>query len=150
MAATTGKIGLGATLEMGDGGGSEVFAAVANVVSITGPGEKMDTVDVTHLGSTGGYREFLPHLKDGGEVTFECHFDPTHATQNDSTGLRSKYSNRTKTNFRLNWYGAGIPFRDSFAAYVTALGKATPVDNVVKMDVTLKISGPVTEEASSS
>lgn len=144
MTASTAKIGLGTALEMGDGQSPEVFATVANVVNIDGPGESMETVDVTHLQSTGGYREFLPHLKDGGEVTLTVHYDPTHPTQDGSTGLKKKFDDRSLTNFRINqstqFATNGIL---SFSAYVTGLGKTTNVDGVIEQQVTLRTTGPV-------
>lgn len=145
MAATTGKIGLGVVIKMGDGAGSEVFTAIANVADISGPNTTMETVDTTHLGSTGGYREFLAHLKDGGEITLTCHFDPNHATHDDASGLRSKFDNRTLTNFQIDM-SAAFSTGDNqidFAAYVTSLGNSFAVDNVISMDVTLKVSGAV-------
>lgn len=142
MTASTAKIGLGAALWMGDGGSPETFTQVANVVSIDGPSETMETVDVTHLQSTGGYREYLPHLKDGGEVTVTTHYDPTHATHDGTTGLKKKYDDRSLVNFKFDmsqqFATNGVI---NFSAYVTALSKGAQVDQALEQQVTLRITG---------
>lgn len=151
MAVSTGKIGLGAVLKMGDGASpTEAFTAIANIASISGPSETMETVDTTHLSSTGGYREFRPHLKDGGEVTFTIHYDPTHATHDDATGLKKKFDDRLLTNFQIDLSnlsdgGGGFASNNliTFAAYVTNLGMNVPIDDMVTRDVTLKVSGAI-------
>lgn len=144
MTASTAKIGLGAALLMGDGGSPEAFAIVANVVNVDGPSEAMETVDVTHLQSTGGYREYLPHLKDGGEVSLTVHYDPTHSTHDGSTGLKAKFDGRTLTNFKIDMSDQFASNNVlTFAAYVTGLGKSIEVDNVIQMAVTLKVTGAV-------
>jgi len=143
MTISTGQVGLGVTINMGDGGSPEVFAALANVANIDGPGESVETVETTHLASTGGYREFRPHLKDAGEVTLTMHFDPTHATQDSTTGLKAKYDANTLTNFEidLSTVFTGGENKVSFAAYVTNLGLAIAVDNIIERPVTLRVNG---------
>lgn len=145
MPATTGKIGLGTLIKMGDGQDPEVFTSIANVADINGPNESMETVDSTHLNSTGGYREFLAHLKDGGEVALTCHYDPNHATHDGSTGLRKKYIDRILTNFQIDTSAVITSGNNliSFAAYVINLGPQFSVDNLIGFDVTLKVSGAV-------
>lgn len=144
MVASTGKIGIGTALKMGDGATpTEAFATVANVVGIDGPGRSMEIVDATHLQSTGGYREKIPHLKDGGTVSLTVHYDPTHATHDEATGLPKKYEDRTLTNFQIVWPTV-VGKTHSFAAYVTNVGAQFQVDDLIQMTCELTISGPVT------
>lgn len=145
MTQSTAKIGLGAALLMGDGGSPEAFAIIANVVNIDGPSEQMEVVDVTHLQSTGGFREKIPHLKDGGEVSFTLHFNPTEATHDDSTGLKAKFDARTLTNFKVDLTDQFASDNIiSFAGYVTGLGLAVAVDNVIEQQATITVTGAVT------
>lgn len=139
------KVGLGVAIQIGDGGSPEQFATIAEVPSFDGPNETMEFVDKTTLQSTGGYREWLPHLKDGGEVTIPMRFDPTHPTQDGQTGLKQKYNDRDRTNFRIDCGPAGVSIRFDFAAYVQNVGLAVAVDNLIERPVTLKVDGPVVE-----
>lgn len=47
---------------------------VGEVVSISGPSEKADILDVTSLNST--YHEFIASLCDAGEISLDCNFTP--------------------------------------------------------------------------
>lgn len=143
MPASTGTIGLGTILKMGDGATpTEVFADVANVVGIDGPGRSMEIVDATHLASVGGYREKIPHLKDGGTTSLTVQYDPNHATHDEATGLGLKFENRTLTNFQINLPTS--PAKTiSFAAYVTNMGTGIEVDNLIQLTLELTITGQV-------
>ena len=41
---------------------------IGEINSITGPGKSRDTIDVTSLSSTGGYREFIAGFRNPGTV----------------------------------------------------------------------------------
>jgi predicted secreted protein len=142
MPATTGKIGYGSQLLMDDGLG--VYTALANVQSID-LNESFDTIEATHMLSDNAYREYIANLKDGGDCSVKLHFDVTNATQNHITGLRKKFANRTLTNFRVVYPDGGN--RDNFSAFVSKVGRALKVDSIMELDVTLKITGPVTPSA---
>jgi predicted secreted protein len=43
--------------------------AIAEVVNIDLSGAKLDLADVTNMDSVGGYKEWLPTLREGGEVS---------------------------------------------------------------------------------
>ena len=47
---------------------------IAEINSISGPNMSRDTIDVTSLDSTGGYREFIPGFRDGGTVQLAMNF----------------------------------------------------------------------------
>ena len=51
--------------------GSSPYTTVSNATSIGFPAPEIDEIEITNHDSTGGYREFLPGLKDGGTVDFE-------------------------------------------------------------------------------
>ena len=127
MVATTGFTGIGAALKIGDGASPETFTPIGNTVNF-GLDQTADQVDATHLGSTSGYRERKQGFKDA-TVNFEIHFDPDHATHNDTTGLMAAFEDGTSHNFKADFSaadngGAGAPATDpvcSFAGVVTGL-----------------------------
>ena len=59
------------------------WTTVAEVGNITPPSFARDAQDATHTESTEGWREFIPGLKDGGEISVELNFVP----DTDSTAL---------------------------------------------------------------
>lgn len=151
MSDNSGFIGLGAALKIGDGASPEVFTAIANVKSISGPGRTVEIVDTTHLGSSSGYREKRPHLKDGGTVSADTSFDPTHAThKNAAGGLVYIFENKLLKNYLLDWTGCvdasgtSMTWGESFAGYVSNLSGETPMDDLVGLSLEITITGPVT------
>ena len=141
---TQGVIGLGTLLKIGDGASPEVFAAIAEVKDITGPGLTVEFAEFTHQQSTGGYREYKPTFKNSGDVTFKCNFLPDDATQGFSaTGLLKDYEDGTLRNFQLLFPDTGNTLA-SFAAYVSNIQPSSPMASPLELNITLRVTGPVT------
>lgn len=116
-------------------------AAIVNVTSISGPGLKLDTEDVTAHDSTGGWEEVVGTILRSGEVTLEINYDPAAAThKNAALGLIHKLINRTST----VWTMGGPMGVWVFTAYVTAFEPSAPFDGKLSASVTLKPTGAVT------
>lgn len=139
MSQTQGTSGFGTLLQIGDGGGTEVFTSIAEVKSITGPNLSLETIDATHMTSPSGHREVLPSFKNSGEVGFDVNFLPGVGTQQS---LFTDWTNRTLRNFKLVFPDAGSTSW-KFSAYVTALSISAPLDDVLGASITLTISGAV-------
>ena len=112
--------------------------ALAKVRNITGPSKTRDTIDVTSLDSTGGYREFIAGFRDGGEVSFELIFTlPGYDVLNDDFESEAVQS-----------YSIELPDSNTttlaFSGYVTSLGMSIPLDDAIMSDVTIKITGQIT------
>ncbi|MCW5697375.1 MAG: hypothetical protein KIS96_11675 [Bauldia sp.] len=142
MPTTSGKIGRGVTLKMGDGASPEQFAAIANIVNIDGLEEQLGTADATLLVST--RQEIVPTLFQDGPVTLTAHFDPNHATQDDATGLRKALRDKTLKHFKID-FSAAFSTGDnlcSFSAFVTRMtnGQIT-VDGLMEITVELTPDG---------
>lgn len=130
-----------AYISTGNGASPEVFTEIAEVKHIGGPNEKADESDVTHLRSPGGYREFIPSFKDGGELPLELNFIPGNATQDSVTGLRYEFQqNPIPTKNRRITFPDGTTA--TFAAWVKAIGTDLNVGNPMMLNVTLRIVGP--------
>jgi predicted secreted protein len=112
--------------------------AVAEINSISGPNLTRGTIDVTSLDSTGGYREFIPGFRDGGEVTLSCNWVLTEW----SDWLADFQSDVIQT-YTITLSNAEAT-EITFSAYCTGVGVEIPMDGKVTNDVTLKISGAVT------
>ena len=111
---------------------------IAEINSITGPGKTRDTIDVTSLDSTGGYREFIGGFRDGGTVTLPMNF-----TRDTYDLMNTDFESDDLQNYEIFLPDDELTSFE-FEALVTELGLAIPADDKVTADVTLKISGQVT------
>jgi hypothetical protein len=132
-------LGYGTLLERGNGATPEVFTAIAEVLSISGPNRSRAFEEVSHMQSPGGYDEWLPKLKSGGELKFDLHFLPASATQD---ALNDDYEAGKKGNYRIRWPFTP-PVVGTFSAFVAEPpNPTTPVNGKVTATCTLKLTGP--------
>lgn len=133
----------GIKLQIGDGATpTEGFTDVAHIGDVAGPSLAMDTVDVTHHGSTA--KEFKPTIEDGGEVTLPINWDPAEAThKNAAGGLAYCLKQKLLKNFKIV-YPTAANDSLSFAAYVVGFEPEGPVSGKLTAKVKLRVSGPVT------
>lgn len=109
------------------------YTALAEVLSVTPPSIAVETVDVTHMGSDDGFREYVASLKDGGEVTVNLNYVEASATLLQTLVLAGMET------FRITFPGSstftftGIPTAFSFDDVV--------IDDKVAMSLTIKVSG---------
>jgi len=131
---------VGTVLKIGNGGTSaEVFTAIAEIIDINGPNYTRETIDVTNLDSSGGYREFIAGFRDGGEVSCTGNF--TLAGFDDLMDVYEAQS--TERNFQLILADTGETTIE-FAAWVTSISVAARNGQQVTMDFTLKVTGAPT------
>jgi len=120
------------------------WADLAEVTGITGPNKSRDTIDVTSLDTTGGYREFIGGFRDGGTVTLPMNF-----TRDTYDLMNTDFESDVLKNYE-------IVLSDSentsfeFEGFITELGLAVPVDDKISADVTIKISGQVVTNSGGS
>lgn len=135
----------GAALKRGDGATpTENFTTIAYVDSIDGVSITRDSIEVTAHDSPDGYREFIPGLKDAGEITTSLFFDPANATHDETTGfLEDLATQGTPGNYELH-LATSPAWKFSFCAFVTSFSLASPIDDALKADVTWKLSGKPT------
>lgn len=117
---------------------NSAWVAIAEVVSIGGPKPTRETIDVTSLDSTGGYREFIGSLRDGGAVDLTLNF------RRDSYEIM-------KADFEsdvLQSYQIALPDDDNtvleFTGLVTDIPLNIQMDDKITVEVSIKISGQVT------
>ena len=115
--------------------------AIVNVVSISGPGISLDTVDVTAHDSTDGWEEVVPTILRSGEVTFDINYDPAAAThKNAANGLLAIMLARTSA----AWTFGGPMGAWSFSGFVTGFAPSAPHDGKLSASVTIKPTGVIT------
>lgn len=132
----------GSKIQLGDGAVSEAFADIAEVLDITPPPMSRDDIEVTNEQSTDGWREFIPGWRDGGEVTFNCNWLPTNATQNETTGMLETFNDDDLHNWRIV-LPDGVK-TISFSGFLTGFEPDLPLEEQGQLSITLKVSGKVT------
>jgi hypothetical protein len=130
----------GTLLQVGDGGGPEIFTTIAEVKSIAGPNLQGATIDVTTHSTAGNYREFKANIIDPGALDFDLNYVGGNTLHKQLLG---DIGAQTERNYKLTT-------KDTVAAVfllrcqVTGMNFNFPVDNVQTSRVTLKIINPPT------
>ena len=127
------KHGHGITLTGGTVG------AVGNIISISGPDQSRDSIDISTMDSTSKAREFIAGLWDAGEVSVELNYDGTNVAT----------ANSLSTAFQLGTaetWTIVFPDTSTWAAsgFITSLGHAIPHDDKVTQSLTIKFTGVAT------
>lgn len=133
----------GAVLKAGDGGGSEVFTAIAGVLSISMGAITRTIIDTTDLDSPNNAREFTGGLVDYGEFSAELHFDPNNATHDESTGIYSYFGDTAPRNFQFVFPNADTTTW-AFSAITSSLTVTGSLDDKLTASVTFKLTGEPT------
>jgi predicted secreted protein len=115
------------------------WTAIAEVNSISGPSMSRDTIDVTSLDSTGGYREFIAGFRDPGTVQLTMNF-----TAGTYETMKTDFESDTEQNYEILFPSEGGNYSLEFIGLVTELPIEIPTDDKVTSTVTVKISGQVT------
>lgn len=142
MAESTGKAGIGMTLQVASDTSPVTWATVGNVTQLSAGGVTVNVQDTTHLGSPDMYRERVPGLKTAEDWTGTVQFDPEDPTLDSSTGMRKFLEDRTLETFRVNMDAVFTGFGIEVDAYVTTLGniEITP-EGLATQSFTLTVKG---------
>lgn len=149
----TATLGNGATFTWGTN-------QIGQIMSISGPSQERNIVDVTTLGSTqthtasGGTdqdtptRAFLGGFADSGEVTLELQMGMSdNGTAANDVGHEAIYDDMLAGTSRQAVIVLAATDTITFNAFITGLSINNAVDEVVTMSVTMKVSGNVTLSA---
>ena len=121
--------------------GGTVWDDVAEINSISGPTMSRDTIDVTTLDSTAGYREFIAGFRDPGTVQLTMNFDSTTYAI-----MKGDFDIEDEQFYEILFPAAGDNYSFEFAGLVTELPVEITADDKVTSTVTIKISGAVTND----
>jgi predicted secreted protein len=113
--------------------------SIAEVTSITPPEMTTDTIDVTTLSSTGGYKESIPGFKDAGEVGVVGFFNPSDTL--GQMALYTAFQNGTIDSYTIIFpsaLGASWTFTGGVTGFKTT---GVEVDGAIGFEVTIKVSG---------
>lgn len=120
--------------------GSGTFTDIAHITGHDGPGSENPEIDVTSLSSTA--KEFLPGLKDNGELSVELNFDPANSSH-QQISADQEASPPTVVNWRISFPTSPI-ITWTFPAFVKSFSPASGVDAALTGSLTLRIAGAIT------
>ena len=139
MTVSNAISGIGAVIQKGDGASTEAFTDIAEVSNIGGPNISRDQHDVTTLGSTSGFREFIAGFRDGGEVVLDMNW-----TREGYDVLKTAFDTNSSSNYKIIMPDAGNT-EFLFAGWVINITQNIPTDDKITMTATIKIDGAITE-----
>lgn len=117
---------------------------VAELSEIGGLELSADTIDVTALDSTGGYRNFIGGFKDAGEVSLSGFFNPGDLGQ---SALYTDFQSGVTDNFTILFpFGASWTFQ----GVVTGFKTSASLEDAISFEATVKVSGQPTLNLSAS
>src|SRR6476646_3912699 len=113
---TQARLGYQTFLQRGDGAAPENFNTLIEILTIKGPGAKVDMKDATNMSSVGQVKEIIAGLEDPGQVQITFNWipgDPQHAL------VLADKSNKTLKNWKIV-LPAETGKTWSFAGYVSS------------------------------
>ncbi len=131
-------IASGTLLKVGDGASPEVFTTVPEVTKLAGPAVKFDLLDVTSHDSAGFFREFIPGLADGDNISGEINWVPANAVHKS---LRVDSYARTLRNFQVIFPPGAADDTVDVATYITQIEPKSDIGAVQIAALTLKVTG---------
>lgn len=133
------KISNGALVQVGDGtpiSGLEGYTTIPEVMHITGPSTKFDLLDVTSHDSDGAFREYIPGLLDGDQISIDINWRPSNTVHKS---LRLDSVNQTLRSVQIVFPDTGENTVQSNTYVQELTPKAdigTPMSAAVKFKVT--------------
>jgi len=137
---STAVSGVGTLLRRWSG---SAWVNISEINSISGPSKTRDTIDVTSLDSTDGYREFITGFRDAGTVQLNMNF-----TRASFDIMNDDFEDDDPQNYEIMLPDAENTSFE-FEAFVTEVPLEIPTDDKITLSVTLKITGPVDTESGS-
>jgi hypothetical protein len=137
---TKQRIVYGASSQWGTDG--IAYTDIPEAKGIAVPTAEIEYQDATHLQSPGGYREFVPGLKDAGTIEIPCGYS------SDAYELAHGYfTNGTLIHFKTTMpletgQSTGDVF--TFTGYVTPQLETNEVGDIVAMSLSVRTSGQPT------
>lgn len=115
-------------------------SAVGNLTSIGGIDASAETIDVTALDSTGGYRKFLAGFKDAGEVGISGWFVPGDVGQK---AIYAAFKSGATSAFKIV-FPASLGASWEFTGVVTGFSTSAELEDAITFEGTIKVSGEPT------
>jgi hypothetical protein len=115
------------------------FRVIPEIKQISGPSGSASVIDVSDVGS--GAREKRMGLPDEGQLQLTLNYI---ADNEIHSGMRAARVARTLEQFRITWTD-DTATQFTFDGYISGFAPSAAVDGTVEAQVTIEISGAITE-----
>ena len=133
-----GMDGNGTKLErrVSGGGGSSNWVELANSTQIDLPSLSKEEIDVSHHKSPDKYMQFIPGMKDPGEVSVDCNYMPDP----HDDWVMEDYEGDDVNRYRIVLPDPEEHYWE-FDAFVTGYEPSAPHDDKAEASITFKVTG---------
>ena len=142
MPTPAGVPAYGSKLYLGDLGSPTIFSLIPNVLDINFGGFKVENVDVTSHSTGTPWRQKLPTLVDGGDITVDIALVPGEPTHGATSGLIYIATNRQVRPFKLEFQSSPVQ-TITFNAFVSQIPITAPIADVLKTSITITVPGEI-------
>jgi predicted secreted protein len=119
------------------------WVSVGEVINISGPTMSRETIDVTSLANTGGYREFIAGFRDPGTLTFTMNF-----TRSDYDAMKADFESDTEVDYEMILPDDDVTTLE-FSGLVTELPLNLDPGSQITCNITIKVTGQITVNSGS-
>jgi predicted secreted protein len=119
------------------------WVSVGEVINISGPTMSRETIDVTSLASTSGYREFIAGFRDPGTLTFTMNF-----TRSDYDAMKADFESDTEVDYEMILPDDDVTTLE-FSGLITELPLNLDPGSQITCNITIKVTGQVTVNSGS-
>jgi len=147
--ATQARLGYGTKLYRGDGGSPETFELIAEIKEYSDFGAERELVEATNHDSPDSFREYILGLKDGAEFTATCNWNPGYDLHDPTTGVIADFDAGAAKNYQLRFPSNPVWIAE-FSALTRVWNINPPVDAILDLVVTFKVTGDISWDSPSS
>ncbi|WP_158963910.1 phage tail protein [Chachezhania sediminis] len=138
--ATKQRIVFGSTTKWGTDGST--WADIPECKGIAVPTIEVDYQDATHLQSPGGFREYVPGLKDQGSITLPCGYSSAGYAQAHGYMMAGTLVHFQTTLPKETGQATGDVFE--FTGYVAPQLESNEVGDIIAMNLVVRTTGQPT------
>jgi hypothetical protein len=139
--ASAAKLARGTQIRVETAPASGTFVSIPEMASVTPPNPAASEIDITNHDSTSGINEYLIGPIDSGEASFEGNYLPTNAYH---IQLIADQLARTPRKYSIELPSPST-LKMQFNAYVKSVTRSFDQASQMKLSVTLRATGAVTE-----
>ena len=124
-------LGTGTTITFG------TSSFTGNIINqVVGNSQSRNSIDASHMGTTGALAFIPASLYDGGEVSYDIEFDGTQDPPIDTAD--------TAETITIDWSGAGVT--SAFSGFLTNFEVTSPFEERMTATITVKVTGVITRD----
>ena len=113
------------------------WVSISEISAIDGPTKTRESIEVTALDSTGGYREHIASLREGGTISLTMNYSRTTYDL-----MNTDFEDDTQHNYLIS-IPDSVNTMMEFVGWVTEIPFSASVGDKITANTTIKITGKV-------